>query len=231
MILFLGDSFTWGQGLHYYSLVEEKGWSWDDCKQFFESNKRFETLGFQVDEFRRRNSFPYLVSKELDMPFQTTKMENGGDNYVLFEMLENLQPFCTPNIIDFIVVQFSSPSRSILNGTEPKLNTIDEQIKLQVSRISDFCNRWKIKWLGISWQEEIGNILKSNYIENFVPIKYKDKEYTHFDFNYNPKLHPLFIQYKENIKDGHFNLEGHKVIAKSIIDKVYSTNYLIKNYK
>ena len=30
-ILFLGDSFTWGQGLQYYHLIENEGWDWKKC--------------------------------------------------------------------------------------------------------------------------------------------------------------------------------------------------------
>lgn len=220
MILFVGDSFTYGQGLQYYYLTQQKGWSWKDCENFFNSHQRFESLGFEENEFRRQNSFPYIVSKTLNTPFQVLRIENGGDNYVSYEIIKNLQPLCTPETIDYIVVQFSSPIRSILQGTEPKLQTIEEQIHLQVSRISDFCKDFGVKWIGISWQNEIGDILKINYPKNYTPIQYKNKEYSCFDCNIHPILRPLFIEYTESVKDGHFNIEGHEVIANSIIHKI-----------
>ena len=231
MILFIGDSFTWGQGLQYYYLTKHKGWTWEDCESFNDGTKRFEWLGFNEDEFRKTHSFPYLVSKELNVPFQVARFENGGDNYVSYEILKNLYPYCTSETLDFVVVQFSSPSRSIIHGSEPKLNTIEEQIELQVSRISNFCNDFNIKWLGISWQEEIGDLLKNKYYENYIPIKYNNHEYSFFDCNTNMSLRNLFIQHTENIDDGHFNLKGHEVIAKSIIYKIKSRKDLLKHKK
>jgi lysophospholipase L1-like esterase len=231
MILFVGDSFTWGQGLHYYYLTKHKGWTWEDCQNFVSNNKRFESLGFEEDEFRRTNSFPYLVSKELNLPFHTPRMENGGDNKVIYTILENIQSFCSTTNISLLIVQFSSPSRSVLNGTEPKFDTIEKQIEYQVERISDFCNQSNIDWLGISWQKEIGEILESNYSNNHIPVQYENVKYDCFDCNKHLELNPLFIQETEKIEDGHFNLEGHKVIANSIVNKIYSRNDLIEKFK
>ena len=224
MILFIGDSFTWGQGLHYYYLTEHKGWSWEDCQKYVENNRRFEELGFDVDEFRRKNGFPYLVSKELDVPFQTPRFENGSDNQVTYNILETLGYYCTPNSIPFIVIQFSSPSRSIDNGNEPKFNTIEQHIKYQVTRISNILEVYDIDWLGISWQTEIGEILRTNYPKNHIPIEYKNLKYSSFEDN---NLLDLFISTTESVQDGHFNLEGHRVIADSIINKVKSRKDLI----
>jgi hypothetical protein len=224
MILFIGDSFTWGQGLHYYYLTEHKGWSWEDCQKYVENNRRFEELGFDADEFRRKNSFPYLVSKELDVPFQTPRFENGSDNQVTYNILETLSYYCTPNSIPFVIIQFSSPSRSIDNGNEPKFSTIEQNIKYQVTRISNILEAHTIDWLGISWQTEIGEILKNNYPENHIPIEYKNFKYSSFEDN---NLLDLFISTTESVQDGHFNLEGHRVIADSIINKVKSRKDLI----
>lgn len=231
MILFLGDSFTYGQGLQYYYLTEHKGWSWKDCDIFCQKNIRFEWLGFDEDEFRRKNSFPYLVSKEIDLPFQTPRFENGSDNQVTYDILKSIQPYCTTSNITFLVIQFSEPSRSILNGNEPKFDTIDEQIEHQVSRISDWCNEYNIEWLGISWMPEIGKILKEKYSNNFVPIKYKGTYYDCFESAYGLALEQLKISYTENIDDGHFNLLGHQVIADSILEKYNSRNDLVQKVK
>jgi lysophospholipase L1-like esterase len=231
MILFLGDSFTWGQGLQYYYLTEHKGWNWEDCQNFVSDNKRFETLEFEADEFRKKNSFSYLVSKELDLPFHTPRIENGGDNQVSYQILQNIQSLISTTNISLIIVQFSSPTRSILNNTEPKFNTIQRQIEHQVERISNLCNECGIEWLGISWQEEIGEILKKEYTKNYIPIQYKNSKYKSFDYTMNPSLKPLFIEETEKIEDGHFNLEGHKVIADSILKKIYSRTDLIEKIK
>lgn len=230
MILFIGDSFTWGQGLQYYPLVETKGWTWDDCQKFVSEDKRFEQFGFDIDEFRRTNAFPYLVSKQIDLPYQTPRFENGGDNCVSYNIVENLHQFITINNIFLIVFQFSCPSRSILNGSEPKFDTMDEQIEHQIKRISDKMDEWGIDWLGISWMHEMGKILKEKYPKNFVPVKYNEKYYDCFEFGLDryANLRNLTIQYTQNIDDGHFNLLGHQVIADSIVEKFKSRNDLVE---
>ena len=231
MILFIGDSFTYGQGLQYYYLTKHKGWTWEKCDKFNRENKRFEWLGFEEDEFRRTNGFPYLVSKEIDLPFQTPRMENGSDNQVTYQILQNIHDICTTDNIRFVVVQFSEPSRSILNGNEPKFDTIDKQIEHQVQRISDFLDSYNIDWLGISWMPEIGKILKEKYPKNFVPIKYKNNYYSCFESKYGMDIRELQISYTEDIDDGHFNLLGHQVIAESILEKYYSRTDLVEKIK
>ena len=58
MIVFLGDSFTWGQGLQYIHLVEKKGWSWEDCSKIIPPNLNLDWFVFYEDEYRKQNSFP-----------------------------------------------------------------------------------------------------------------------------------------------------------------------------
>lgn len=218
MILFLGDSFTWGQGLHYYYLVENEGWTWDDCKNFLESNKRFESLSFNADEFRRKNSFPYLVSKELNEPMVTPQFENGGDNYKIFRHLDNINLYVTITNISRVIIQFSAPARSI--SLEDNFNDIDSLIRHQINRISQKCEEMKLDWYAFSWFKETGDILKNEYPKNYIPILYNDIEYECFEFMDHIKLRDLTIQFTKHIDDGHFNLEGHRVIANSIINKL-----------
>lgn len=134
MILFLGDSFTWGQGLHYYYKIENEGWNWDDCRTFLEKNNRFEGLGFAADEFRRSNSFPYLVGKELNISISTPRSENGGDNKVIFDILTSLHPLITNANIDYLIIQFSNPTRCLDNKTDSLNNmNLDEFLHHQIS--------------------------------------------------------------------------------------------------
>ena len=218
MILFLGDSFTWGQGLHYYYKIENNEWTWNDCKEFVNSRKRFESLGFEADEYRRQHSFPYLVSKELDEAMVTPRFENGGDNYAIFDTLENLHLFCSNTNITNAIIQFSAPTRMI--EKDDKSETIEAAIKSQIYKINFKCNQLGIKWYGISWYKEMGEILKESYSENYIPVLYEDKEYESFDYQKHDKLKELTIQYTQNISDGHFNKEGHQVIANSILNKL-----------
>jgi len=222
MILFLGDSFTWGQGLHYYYMIENQGWSWDDCRDFLNTNNRFEKLGFYADEYRRTHSYPYIVSKQLNLPMVTPRFENGGDNRVSYDILKTSLPLIITNTnIDYLIVQFSAPLRSLDNKSDFLDGmSIDEFMDYQIERIDDECNRQNIKWFGISWFKEIGDILKDKYPQNFIPIYYKNKEYESFDFDKNIELRNLTIEHTQYIEDGHFNKEGHQVIANSIINKL-----------
>ena len=222
MILFLGDSFTWGQGLHYYYLVENEGWTWDDCKNFLENNNRFESLGFKVDEFRRQNSFPYLVSKELNEPMVSPRFENGGDNYTIYKLLNNVNMYVTNTNVSKVIIQFSAPTRGI--PIEDTFDSVEKLIRTQIDRISQRCTELKIDWYAFSWFKEIGDILKNEYPKNYIPILYNDIEYECFEFMHHIKLRDLTIQFTKHIDDGHFNLEGHQVIANSIINKLKSND-------
>ena len=219
MILFLGDSFTWGQGLHYYYKIENDDWDWNDCKTFLEENNRFEWLGFEADEYRRQHSFPYLVSKELDEPMVTPRFENGGDNYAIYQILDNLDLFVTNTNISKVIIQFSAPTRK-LELKENSSMSIEKIIIDQIDKINFKCKQVNLKWYGISWFKEMGEILQQNYLENHIPVLYKGKEFESFDFVNNLELRDLTIQYTQNIDDGHFNKEGHRIIAQSILNKI-----------
>jgi lysophospholipase L1-like esterase len=226
--LFIGDSFTWGQGLQYYPLMQNKGWSMADCDNFYKSRpiQRFESLGFEVDEFRKQNGFPALVSKQIDLPFNLLTFENGGDNHRIYTTLKNILPYSmTPNNVSLMVIQFSSPVRSILQNLEVKKETIDEQIVNQIVRIATYLNGLKINWLALSWEETLGSLLKELYPDNHIPILYEGNTYD----NFGTILGELSIAKETNkqITDNHFSMYGHKVIANSIISKIYSRKDLV----
>ena len=225
-ILFLGDSFTWGQGLHYYHLIENEGWDWEKCSNFFESHERFETLGYEADEYRRINSFPNLVCKELNCRAIVPQQENGGDNDRIIDILEQINLCVTRNLIDCIIVQFSNPSR--IHDTEryKQFSNVDEIIISHIERINylskELNREGEIPWFGFTWTREVGMILETHYKENYIPIQHDNKEWNHF--NVEPgaptSFQKLIIAGNKKIKDYHPNVEGHKVIKNSIINKL-----------
>lgn len=230
MIVFLGDSYTWGQGLQYIPLVENKGWTWEECSKIIPPNLNLEWLGFEEDEFRKHNGFPYHVSKKLDIPFVIGRFENGGDNATIYQMIYNLQPFISPNNIFCIVVQFSDASRSLAHEYDPLEGSIEKQIEKQVKRIDKYCQMMNIPWIGISWQPEIGDILKEKYSNNYVPVIVDNTEFTNFSSRH-PKLSHLFLNSEYPINDEHFGIAGHKLIADLIYNKIISRNDLMEKYK
>lgn len=228
MIIFLGDSFTWGQGLHYYYKIENGEWTWDDCRTFLEKNNRFEGLGFGADEYRRSHSFPYLVGKELNMPIITPQFENGGDNYRIYDIIDNLELFISQGQSEFIIIQFSAPTRvGYERYSHIEHNKVEDLIKYQIDRINSVCGKKQLNWFGISWFKEMGEILQKNYPKQHIPVIYNNKEYESFDFMQHLELRDLTIQFTENIDDGHFNKKGHQVIANSILHKL--NNYEREN--
>ena len=226
MIVFLGDSFTWGQGLQYIHLTEKKGWTWEECAKIVPPNLNLEWLGFDEDEYRKKNAFPYLVAKEFNLPFQVTRFENGGDNTTTLQSLQNMMSFCTPNNIFCFVIQFSDASRSLSNEYDPIEGSIERQIENQIIRIDRQCKFLDVPWVGISWQPEIGDILKEKYPYNYIPIIHNGIEYTNFSTRHSG-LADLFLTDNYPIKDDHFNLYGHKLIADLIINKMHTRNDLM----
>lgn len=238
MILFIGDSFTWGQGLQYYHLVQNQEWCKKNCDDFLCDTNRFEYLGFEADEFRRKHSFPYLVSKELDTSFQTPRFENGGNNIDNRKLIHTIGNNITKGNISLIVFQFSCPTRQIHHDVIPNNPhpTIDEKIYYQVESIDNLCKEMGVPWLGFSWMPEIGDILKNDYTKNYIPVFFNNQEYSNFyAANGDSTIRNYFIQWNDglidftlgdSIQDGHFNLLGHKSISNSIIKKIKSDDSL-----
>jgi hypothetical protein len=155
----------------------------------------------------------------LDLPYVVGRFENGGDNQTIFQMIENMMPFCTTNNIFCLIIQFSDASRSLQHEYNESLGSIDEQIENQVKRISEHCNKNNIDWVGISWQPEIGDILKNKYPKNYIPIIYNGIEYTNFSTRHSA-LSDLFLTHNYPINDQHFNLKGHKIISDIVYNKI-----------
>ena len=113
------------------------------------------------------------------------------------------------NSITTVVVQFSDWLRDINDekltkypGQISDVTTqefIDNTILNQIKQVTSICNelrtyiRPKFKrknhiypenpypaWVGLSWQKDVGDVLKKHYPENFIPIYRDGKEYTSF---------------------------------------------------
>ena len=134
-------------------------------------------------------------------------------------------------------------SRKNLDSTQQDF--MNEQILSQIKQIEKCCkdiqshedleyghmnNRDKFpSWFGLSWQEDLGCVLKEYYPENFIPIHFEGNTYNSFE----PITPPGFNEYDSldkpglricdtipGVKDTHLNSKGCKVVAKSIIKKL-----------
>ena len=228
MILFLGCSFTWGAGLQFEYLIDNEGWSTDDCEKLIPPNSFLEHLNYKSDMFRKEKHFPNLVAKHFDKHYSLGKFGNGGDNGNATFVLKNLGDFLVHqlkdrvNPIKLIVIQFT-------DWTRKPMWTLEQQVDKTIEAIGD------INWIGISWQDDISEYLKKVRPYNFCPIEFDGATYDSFehiinqppeetqDWRVKHKL-TLFGKYNGKLHDDHFSSKGHEVMAKSIIKKIEENN-------
>ena len=244
MILFVGCSYTWGSGLQYEYLYE-KGWSVDEINKVLPDNYHLENLSYGADEYRKQNNWPNLVSKELNKAFVIGTYTNGGSHLsTILPSLNNTGRIARTNSIDVIVVQFTDWLRDVsdreISSYPGKLTDIlteefiETTILNQINQIVHVCNgiRESIdpnlkdhkypkspypSWVGLSWQKDVGDVLKKHYPENFIPIHYKEKEYTSFSqIDEGLRLCDSI----PGLKDEHLNSQGNKMIADSVLKKL-----------
>tara|TARA_E500000331_G_scaffold201200_1_gene193159 strand:+ start:234 stop:998 length:765 start_codon:yes stop_codon:yes gene_type:complete len=244
MIAFVGCSYTWGSGLQY-EYLHERGWSVDELNQVLPVNYHLENLSYEADEYRKQNNWPNLVSKELDKAFVIGTYTNGGSHLSTIKpSIQYIHRVARTNTIDTVVVQFTDWLRDINDDTITRYpgnlldvttqEFIETNILNQINQVVDSCNGIRKSndpnlkdhkypetpypaWVGVSWQEDVGNVLKKHYPENFIPIHYKEKEYTSFSqIDEGLRLCDSIT----GVKDEHLNSEGNKVIADSVIKKL-----------
>lgn len=228
MIVFLGDSFTWGQGLQIPHWLEQ-GKSIDEVNELMPPKVPSETYDYNSDKIRQIHHFPNLVSKYFNKSY-VTKFGNGGSNENIISILNNLGEHMDLSGIDFIVIQFTELFRNpqtqeryydkINSGVsaDVAVRSIVKEVIHQVSENiknipSDF------KWFGLSWKPEIGNCLKYEYPDNFIPIHYDKEEFVSFD-SIMENHYNLTLGSKYGVHDLHLTSEGHQIIANSVIKKI-----------
>lgn len=234
MIIFLGDSFTWGQGLYYKKWINE-GKSLEYCAEHFPPKFTHENISHSDDEYRRKYHFPNLVSKHYNRSY-FSKSSNGGSNKEILTILQNLNLVCSSESIDLVIVQFTEFTRWMMKyehdlefPRDLERDDIDDIFKeicqLQVKKIyNELKSKRNIKhFLFFSWRDDIGSIIKNEYSEHYFPLIYKDKEYDCFA-ELISKNSELDLCGDISVPDGHFSELGHQVIADSIIKKVDTMN-------
>jgi hypothetical protein len=247
MILFVGCSYTWGSGLQY-EYLQDKGWSIDEINKVLPDNYHLENLSYDADEYRKQNNWPNLVSKELNKSFVIGTYTNGGSNLSTIKpSLDNLHRIARSNTIDTVVIQFTDWLRDMNDreissypGNIKDIVTeefIETSILNQIKQIVHVCNGIRESndpnlrnhkypespypaWVGLSWQKDVGDVLKKHYPENFIPIYCDGKEYSSFAPNVDEGLR--LCDSIPGLKDEHLNSEGCKLIADSIVRKLKS---------
>ena len=131
MIVFLGDSFTWGQGLQIPHWLEQ-GKSIDEVNELMPPKVPSETYDYNSDKIRQIHHFPNLVSKYFNKSY-VTKFGNGGSNENIISILNNLGEHMDLSGIDFIVIQFTELFRN------PQTQERDTMIRL----IQEYQQMWQ----------------------------------------------------------------------------------------
>ena len=247
MILYVGCSYTWGSGLQYEYLLD-KGWSVKELNKVLPVNYHLEHLSYEADEYRKQKNWPNLVSKELNKSFVIGTYTNGGSNLsTTLPVLNNTGRIARTNSIDLVVVQFTDWLRDMNDreissypGNIKDIVTeefIETSILNQIKQIVHVCNGIRESndpnlrnhkypespypaWVGLSWQKDVGDVLKKHYPENFIPIYCDGKEYSSFAPNVDEGLR--LCDSIPGLKDEHLNSEGCKLIADSIVRKLKS---------
>lgn len=243
MIVFLGDSFTWGQGLYFEDWIQKGKTSVDinKCEGIYH-----ETLSYDDHLYRKKKHFPNLVAKHFNKHYDSPIITNGGSNWQILQQYNDLPT--DPNLIKLVVIQFTCPLRfnsvepffkkmipdiSNYNLSQDYVNMVDftnkkskfleginrkKLSKLQIELFADYLGRTSVKTLALSWFPEIGKELKDNLRENFIPILYEGNEFMGFEeIMYNNNI---ILSETVGCFDQHFNSIGNEIIAKSIIKKV-----------
>ena len=245
MIAFVGCSYTWGSGLQY-EYLHERGWSVDELNQVLPVNYHLENLSYEADEYRKQNNWPNLVSKELDKAFVIGTYTNGGSHLSTIKpSIQYIHRVARTNTIDTVVVQFTDWLRDINDDTITRYpgnlldvttqEFIETNILNQINQVVDSCNGIRKSndpnlkdhkypetpypaWVGLSWQKDVGDVLKKHYPENFIPIYRDGREYSSFAPNVDVGLR--LCDSIPGLKDEHLNSKGCKLIADSIVRKL-----------
>ena len=243
MIIFLGDSFTRGQGLQIPVWLKQ-GKSVEEINNTMPPGHPSEMYDYYGDEYRKKHHFPNLVAKYFNTSY-STKWGNGGSNAQMHFLMEEAGQMMDTNGIEAFVVQFTEVSRDgkFIHKFYNNSGGVDEDKEFPKKYIEHFIenfnNRVKsnydnVKWFGFSWHSDIGEVLESQYPDNYIPINYKGLTHNNFQYlrmNYSELvlsgMEETFIdenndkyQKRIGITDGHLSEKGHQVIADSIIKKI-----------
>jgi hypothetical protein len=229
MILFVGCSFTWGAGLQYEYLIEQENYSFEQIQKMIPPDYFLERCSYKADKYRQEKHFPNIVAKYFDSAYCLAKNGNGGNNEEISRLVQDssTRVLGGQGQCKLMVIQFTDWQRSYHNGHKvTDLEQINGIIKTQIDSIRN--NIGDTKWVGISWFEDIGKVMKKYYPQNYVPIFERGEELTGFEKLCNEgggRSHSYTIagwgeDRGGHIPDTHFNSYGHQFIAKQIIKKI-----------
>lgn len=238
-MIFLGDSFSWGQGLYLPNWLDRKpevlseiinnhinedeiSVSWKEQEQYIDD------IDIKIkDTF----SFTNIVADRLDRKC-LKRIHNGGSITSNIHILEEIVKAGKVYKDVIIIFQFSSVGREefdSITDEEFKLfnaknldirNILTSRIKKVFDKVDNILStiesKYGYKYLYLDW---LGDFY------DFAPHKFisigKSKSFDQLTLNY-----PISITYKDKIIwDGHLNEEANKMMANLIMDKINLENW------
>ena len=226
-ILFLGDSFTWGQGLYFYKWKDENRKFDGELGGMYDSHRDY--IRDEDLLYKDQLSYTGLVSSYYNLS-QVKREKNGGSNTdIILDMIPMIDR-CN-NKIDKLIFQFTAISRYFFRDLN--MSDIENVIKDDENRYIDdiireranaffnyidytlsyFSNLYNFQYCYMDW---LGDFYQFNPTK-FVTYDVDGVQHKHF----NPFLEKykidMFID-KTAIIDLHLNKEGQQILAKSIIN-------------
>lgn len=237
-IAFTGCSFTWGQGLYFYSnlprIVQSEDPNYWDAKWVSQAQLNY----------KDSIAYPRLVSNHFQT-FEVTKHWNGGSNDDSIEFLESLFKYSVYVYEDFsyIVFQITDVSRdkhceySIkdLEKMYTSIDFTDSNVihKISLDNIETLLRKYEalgIKTYLLNWRNNIVDLInKNNWAKKrLVTFLHGGVKYDCIEdlMNSSPNLtirtdvENLGKQYNDN----HPSKTCHRIIADSIIKKIEDDN-------
>jgi len=220
-ILFIGDSFTWGQGLYFYKWMEEKRELPSSVGGMYPSHSHLVTTADV--KYKDEHSFTGLVSKYYGLE-SAKRLTNGGSNTdIILDMIPMIDKL--GNEIDKVVFQFTSISRyqfrdlnmgSIenCNGTfeEVYADRVSNLFKYVDNTLKYFSELYDFEYCYLDW---LGDFYKESPSQ-FVKYSVNGIRCEYFNQFLNEYKIDLMVDNK-SIIDLHLNKEGQKVLSNSII--------------
>lgn len=225
MILFLGDSYTWGQGLEWEYLLQNNLTTIEEINKIIPPQLASERLPFTLSEFRRENRFAHKVAKHFNIPYKIGRYGNGGGNSEIEFILSNLEKFIHPENLDIIIVQFTHIGRDLpydFNGNV--FEYWDELTNRTLSVLKEISKHYKINYACTSWLIEPSESVNRTDPKSLIKLLIDNDEKISFE-EINGCLHEKY----NGLKDGHLSLEGHDIVANSIINHLEKNNLYQKN--
>lgn len=235
-VLGIGCSFTWGEGLYFYSNLANT----PPLKEKHEFDGT-QVLTESHIQFKNKNRFLRIVADNYGM-WDISNIGNGGSN------VRNIKDYVEGvlinsngiNITDFglVIYQFTSPDRDFINQYRTKEGwlkgdpmPIEDQIEFVNTAITDWESKG-VKVVTLSWYDEFPNHpLYQKYFKNrHVNIEVDGDTHTSFEYflhkdKYNVTISSDFKEKGFQKNDIHFNPNGHRCIADSIIKKLKNDNW------